>query len=163
MMMLQQMGKLGLQMDSKTKQFLSFVLNNQSYGVQISSVREINRMSEITTVPKTSNFVEGVMNLRGKVVPVINLRLKLGFEKKETTKATCIVVVDTEFGQVGMIVDSIEGVLDLSSDQIENIPDLGGLSKDKFVLGVGKVETKVIVLLDILKLLSHDDVVVIAA
>ncbi len=139
-------------------QYLTFVLSHQLYGVPIGAIREINRMSEITPVPKTPSFVAGVMNLRGKVIPVVNLRKKLNFEPIETTKETCIIVIEAFDGQVGMIVDSVSGVIELASNQIEPTPNLGNLVDTEFVLGMGKLENKVIVLIDIVKVLSNHQI-----
>lgn len=139
---------------AKPGQYLTFVLNSQLYGVPIGTVREINRLSEITPVPKTPNFVAGVMNLRGKVIPVVNLRTKLGFEQAAHTKETCIIVIETVVGQVGMIVDSVRGVIELVANQIEPTPNLGNSAETEFVLGMGKLENTVIILIDIVKALS---------
>lgn len=139
---------------AKPGQYLTFVLNSQLYGVPIGTVREINRLSEITPVPKTPVFVAGVMNLRGKVIPVVNLRLKLGFQETQHTKETCIIVIETAVGQVGMIVDSVRGVIELVSNQIEPTPNLGNSSETEFVMGMGKLENTVIILIDIVRALS---------
>jgi purine-binding chemotaxis protein CheW len=141
---------------AKPGQYLTFVLNQQLYGVPIGTVREINRMSDITPVPKTPEYVAGVMNLRGKVIPVINLRMKLNFKPISTTKETCIIVIETQVGQVGMIVDSVSGVIELVASQIEPTPNLGNTSETEFVLGMGKVETKVVILIDIVRALSSN-------
>ncbi len=140
---------------AKPGQYLTFVLNSQLYGVPIGTVREINRLSEITPVPKTPHFVAGVMNLRGKVIPVVNLRTKLGFQQTQHTKETCIIVIETVVGQVGMIVDSVRGVIELVSNQIEPTPNLGNSAETEFVLGMGKLENTVIILIDIVKALSN--------
>ena len=99
---------------SRAGQYLTFTLAGQLYGVPIESVREINQMSEITEVPRTPEFVEGVMNLRGTVLPVVDLRKKFAVSVSEYTKNTCIVVIDVDFGPVGMIVDSVKDVAILS-------------------------------------------------
>lgn len=143
---------------AKPGQYLTFVLSQQLYGVPIGAVREINRMSEITPVPKTPVFVAGVMNLRGKVIPVINLRTKLNFASMTATKETCIIVIEAFDGQVGMIVDSVSGVIELATSQIEPTPNLGNLVDTEFVLGMGKMENKVIVLIDIVKVLSNHQI-----
>ncbi len=141
---------------AKPGQYLTFVLNSQLYGVPIGTVREINRLSEITPVPKTPSFVAGVMNLRGKVIPVVNLRSKLGFERTDHTKETCIIVIETIVGQVGMIVDSVRGVIELFANQIEPTPNLGNSAETEFVMGMGKLENTVIILIDIVKALSNN-------
>lgn len=137
-------------------QFLSFLLRDQLYGVPIGNVREINRYSEITSIPQTPRFVAGVMNLRGKVVPVINLREKFSFESKEVTKETCIVVIDSGNGQMGVIVDAVQSVIDLTDEQIESTPSLGEESVEGFIIGLGKLESQVIILIDIAKTLSKE-------
>lgn len=144
---------------AKPGQYLTFTLNAQLYGVSIGTIREINRVSEITPVPRTRAFVAGVMNLRGKVIPVVNLRMKLGFEAIGYTKETCIIVIETPLGQVGMIVDSVSGVIELAENQIEPTPNLGDISNSEFVLGMGKLENKVVILIDIVGALSSQQLV----
>jgi purine-binding chemotaxis protein CheW len=141
-------------MEAKSGQYLTFFLNRQAYGVPIGTVREINRMSEITVVPETPVFVSGVMNLRGKVIPVINLRLRLGLPEIPYTKETCIIIIEGQSGQVGMIVDSVNAVIELTENQIEPRPVMGDSSKLGYVMGMGKVENQVIVLLAIVECLS---------
>ena len=137
-------------------QYLTFVLRSQSYGVPIGTVREINRVADITAVPQTPFFVAGVMNLRGKVIPVVDLRLKFGLELAAHTRQTCVIVIEGDSGQVGMIVDSVSGVIDLKSEQIEPAPVLGDSARLNYVLGMGKVENTVIILVDIVKALSKE-------
>jgi purine-binding chemotaxis protein CheW len=136
-------------------QFLTFNLRSRPYGVAIGSVREINRMGDITPVPGKPKFVAGVMNLRGKVIPVVNLCLKLGLQLVEATRETCIIVVDTELGLIGMIVDSVSEVVSLGQNQIEPSPILGDVEGIDWVTGIGKVEDKVILLIDIEQVLSQ--------
>jgi purine-binding chemotaxis protein CheW len=141
---------------AKAGQFLTFQLMNEQYGVHIETVREINRVGEITPVPKTPEFVKGVMNLRGKIIPVINLRIKFGMTAQEYTRDTCIIVIDSEIGQVGMIVDSVKEVVDLTTLQIEPPPILGNEKEMSFVKGMGKLEDRVIILIDVVAALSHE-------
>ncbi len=143
-------------------QYLTFMLKSQSYGVPIATVREINRVTEITPVPQTPGFVAGVMNLRGKVVPVVDLRLKLGVEASTHTRQTCIIVIEADTGQVGMIVDSVSAVVDLKQDQIEPAPVLGEHERMGFVMGMGKVEDGVLVLVDIVRVLSREELAGVA-
>jgi purine-binding chemotaxis protein CheW len=138
-------------------QYLTFTLNSEFYGVPIESVREINRVGEITPVPKTPEFVKGVMNLRGKIIPVINLRVKFGMSEVAYNRDTCIIVIDTLTGQVGMIVDAVKEVVDLRNDQIEPPPPLGNQVAKEFVRGLGKQESKVVILVDVSATLKHDD------
>ncbi len=140
-------------------QYLVFVLNQQAYGVAISTVREINRVTEITPIPKTPLFVAGVMNLRGSLVPVVNLRLKFGLELAAFTKHTCIIVIESEHGPVGMIVDAVSGVQDLQSMQIEAPPAIGEDPDQSFINGMGKIGNQVIILIDIVHALSKDELI----
>jgi purine-binding chemotaxis protein CheW len=141
---------------AKAGQYLTFQLMNEQYGVPINTVREINRVGEITPVPKTPEFVKGVMNLRGKIIPVINLRVKFGMNAQDYTRDTCIIVIDSDIGQVGMIVDSVKEVAELTDVQIEPPPILGNDANMTFVTGMGKLDNRVIILVDVVKALSHD-------
>lgn len=142
---------------AKAGQYLTFNLKNRPYGVPIASVREINRMSDIAPVPRTPEFVAGVMNLRGKVIPVITLRRKFGFEDADNTKQTCIIVIEGAEGQVGIIVDSVSGVVSLTTEQIEPPPVLGDMTRLDFVMGMGKTESGVVILVDAVLALSRDN------
>jgi purine-binding chemotaxis protein CheW len=144
-------------MKAQDGQYLTFNLNNQEYGVCIGTVREINQVLDITPVPQTPSFVAGVMNLRGRVIPVVNLRKKFGMDAVANTKQTCIIVIESLDSQVGMIVDSVKGVVDLKPEQIEESPALGDESKMAFIMGMGKTEENVIILVDIQKALSKEE------
>ena len=135
------------------KQLVIFDLAEETYGVDIGSVREIIRIQEITKVPRTPEFVEGVINLRGKVIPVIDLRLKFGLEEIEHTEQTCIIVVDVGT-EIGIITDAVSEVLDIMGENIEPPPSMGGLMHTSFILGMGKVGEAVMILLDIDKVLT---------
>lgn len=141
---------------AKSGQYLTFQLMSEQYGVAIETVREINQFGEITKVPRTPNYVKGVMNLRGKIIPVVNLRVKFGMEPQESTRDTCIIVIETEIGQVGMIVDSVKEVVDLQEAQIEPSPVLGNQSAMSFVRGMGKVDNRVVILVDIVSAFSAE-------
>ena len=129
--------------------FLTFMIREEYYGVPISKVREINQMTDITPVPKTPKFVEGVVNLRGKILPVVNLREKLNFERKAYDRETCIVVLEALVGHVGIVVDAVREVVDLKAEQIEVPPHMGDQTELKFLSALGKLEDKVIILLDV--------------
>lgn len=141
--------------ESKTDilQLVSFNLGNEEYAVDILKVQEINRMVEITTIPNAPSYVEGVINLRGKVIPVINLRKKFGFESKEMDAHSRIIVVDVG-NTVGLIVDSVSEVLRLSSDTVEPPPRMTGNSSADYILGIGKLKDRLLILLDIETLLK---------
>lgn len=141
---------------AKPGQYLTFQLKNEQYGVAIGSVREINQYGEVTPVPRTPEFVKGVMNLRGKIIPVVNLRIKFGMELHDVTRDTCIIVIDTEIGQVGMIVDAVKEVMDFTDAQIEPPPILGNEKTMSFVRGMGKVDKTVVILVDVVSAFSSE-------
>ncbi|MGR3303332.1 MAG: chemotaxis protein CheW [Candidatus Scalindua sp.] len=137
--------------------FLTFVLGSEVYGIEILRVREIMGLMGITTVPQTPDYMKGVLNLRGKVIPVIDLRLKFSMPEEEHTKETCIIVAEVNNTSIGIIVDSVSEVLDIKSGEIEETPSFGqGIDTD-FIMGLGKTKDKIIILLDIEKVLSSED------
>ena len=142
--------------------YLTFKLAVEEYGLQILKVQEIIKMMDITRVPRTPDFVRGVINLRGKVIPVIDLRLKFGMEAKETTEKTCVIVVqvsrDNATVTTGIIVDEVSEVLDIASGEIEPAPSFGTNVDTRFILGMAKAKGSVKILLDINKVLSTGEV-----
>ncbi len=149
----------------KAGKYLTFELGDEVYGLEILKVQEIIGMMTITRVPKTPDFVRGVINLRGKVIPVMELRQKFGLDTKEDTEKTCIIVVQVNSGgsniTMGTLVDEVSEVLDISADQLEETPSFGTNVDTNFIMGIGKVDKKVIMLLDIDKVLSATDLNVI--
>ncbi len=145
--------------------YLTFELGAEIYGLEILKVQEIMGMMGVTQVPRTPDFVRGVINLRGKVIPVMDLRLKFCMEKIEDTERTCIIVVqvDSEDSQItmGIIVDEVSEVLDISTEQIEPPPSFGTQVETDFIMGMGKIEEHVVILLDVDKVLSSGEVGVI--
>jgi purine-binding chemotaxis protein CheW len=146
----------------KGGKFLTFLMANEKYGLEILKVREIIGMMDVTSIPTTPAFVRGVINLRGKVIPVVDLRLKFGMEAKEDTQRTCIIVVHlthtAEEMTMGIIVDEVSDVLDINQDQIEPPPSFGPNIRTDFILGMGKVEQKVVTMLDIDRVLTEQEV-----
>lgn len=145
--------------------YLTFSLANEEFGISILKIKEIIGMMPITTVPKTSEFVKGVINLRGKVIPVIDLRVKFGMEEIDATERTCIVVVEIS-GQsgsilMGSVVDSVSEVLNIKDEEIEDAPAFGTELKTDYILGMAKMEGGVKILLDIDRVLSAEDVAVL--
>jgi purine-binding chemotaxis protein CheW len=137
--------------------FLTFVLGNEEYGIEILRVREIMGLLDITTVPQTPDYMKGVINLRGKVIPVIDLRLKFSMPEEEHTKETCVIVAEVNNTSIGIIVDSVSEVLDIKSGEIEETPSFGqGIDTD-FIMGMGKTKEKIIILLDIERVLSSEE------
>ena len=137
--------------------FLTFVLGNEEYGVEILKVREIMGIMEITTVPQTPDYMKGVINLRGKVIPIIDLRLKFAMPEVEHTKETCIIVAEVGAAQVGVIVDSVSEVTDIKGEDIEEAPSFGQGIDTNFIMGLGKTKKKIIILLDIEKVLTTEE------
>ncbi len=144
--------------EGKGGKYLTFALAKEEYGLEILKVREIIGYMEITSVPKTPYHVKGVINLRGQVIPVIDLRAKFGLEETDVTDQTCIIVVEIENEGVqlstGIIVDRVQEVLDIDSENIEDTPEFGSSISSDFILGMGKVEEEVKILLDINKVLD---------
>ncbi len=138
--------------------YLTFVLANEEYGLEILKVRELMGIMDITKVPQTPEFVRGVINLRGKVIPVIDLREKFSLPPKEYDDQTCIIVVQVDT-LMGIIVDTMQQVHDIPSADIAPPPEMGATVDTRFLLGLGKVGDSVKLLLDVDKLLSTDALV----
>lgn len=146
--------------------YLTFKLENEEYGVEILKVQEIIQMQQVTKVPRAPAFVRGVINLRGKVIPVVELRTKFGMPTREDTEKTCIIVAMIEAAgknlTMGLIIDEVKEVLDIGPGQIEETPSFGASVDTAFLLGIGKVGDNVKMLLDIDKVLSGNDIAAVA-
>ena len=145
----------------KAGKYLTFTLGSEEYGLEILKVREIIGYMEITAVPQTPHYVKGVVNLRGQVIPVIDLRSKFGMETIEITEESCIIVVevsqnDRKFS-TGVVVDKVQEVLDIDGGNIEDSPQFGSSVDTDFILGMGKIGDSVKLLLDIDKVLAGED------
>ncbi len=139
--------------------YLTFSLGNEDYGVGILSVREIIGVMEVTAVPHTPGYIKGVINLRGRVIPVLDLRLKFDMEQQEYNERTCIIVVEVQGQngqvQVGMVVDSVSEVLNIADSEIEPPPALGTSSESENILGMAKIKNEVKILLDVGKVVGE--------
>jgi len=135
-------------------QFVTFTLNNEEYAVDILSVQEINRITEITKVPNSEEYVEGVVNLRGKVIPIINLRTKFGFEEKPKDDSSRIIIMEIQNITNGLIVDAVSEVLRIPSSIIEPAPPMSSDETNQFIRGIAKLDNRLIILLDIDKLIG---------
>ncbi|MBZ5611361.1 MAG: chemotaxis protein CheW [Acidobacteriia bacterium] len=148
--------------DQRAGKYLTFQLGNEEFAFQVLRVREIMGVQEITAVPQTPGYVKGVINLRGKVIPVVDLRLKFGLPEQEYTQRTCIIVVeihsDAHKHLIGVIVDAVSEVITLQAGEIENTPDFGNGVATPYLLGMAKIKGKVKILLDIDIVLSAQDV-----
>lgn len=138
--------------------YLTFYLAGEEYGLEILKVHEIIGTMPITPVPRTPEHIRGVINLRGKVIPVIDLRLKFGMDFMEATDHTCIIVVQAQQREIGVVVDKVSEVLDIATEEIDDSPAFGSDINTDYILGIGKAEGKVKLLLDIDKALSTADV-----
>ncbi len=145
-----------------TGKYLTFCLKEEEYGIGILKVKEIIGMMPVTSVPRTPEFVKGVVNLRGKVIPVIDLRLKFEMEPIPYTDRTCIIVVEIDYNDVtvliGIVVDAVSEVLNILEEEIENAPTFGTSLNTDYILGMAKMEGGVKILLDIDRVLSHEEV-----
>ena len=152
-------------MEIQGGKFLTFTLSYEEYGIPINKVKEIIGMMEITHVPKTPKFIKGVINLRGKIIPIMDLRLKFEMEEKQYTERTCIIVVDIAFEgikkQMGLAVDAVSEVVNIQTSEIESPPEYGTQSKAGFLTGMGKVKGKVILLLDIETILDNEELAIL--
>jgi len=157
--------------DTRAGKYLTFRLGNEEFAIQVLRVREIMGVRDINAVPQAPGYVKGVINLRGKVIPVVDLRLKFGLEELEYTPRTCIIVVQIEVAQsgppgaadgsvllqIGVIVDAVSEVLTLQGSDIENTPDFGAGVAIPYLLGMAKIKGKVKILLDINRVLSAQE------
>jgi purine-binding chemotaxis protein CheW len=142
--------------------YLTFTLASEDYGIGILKIKEIIGMIPITSVPKTPSYVKGVINLRGKVIPVVDLRLKFGIQAIDYTERTCIIVVEIT-GQsgdikIGIVVDAVSEVLNIKGEDIENTPAFGMRVNTEYILGMAKMGGNVKILLDIDKVLSVQEI-----
>ncbi len=142
--------------------YLTLKLASEEYGLEILKVQEIIFMQEVTQIPRTPNFVRGVINLRGKVIPVIELRTKFGMDNTEDTIYTCIIVVQIGINDnsltMGIIIDDVSEVLDISASDIQETPSFGTEIETDFIMGVGKIGDNLKMLLDIEKVLTRDEI-----
>jgi purine-binding chemotaxis protein CheW len=161
-----QTAQLNQAIANKEGKYLTFALASEEYGLEILKVREIIGYMDITAVPQTPEHVKGVINLRGQVIPVIDLRAKFGMETMDVTEETCIIVVEITQGDrkfdTGIVVDHVQEVLDIAGENIEQAPQFGSSVNTDFILGMGKIGDTVKILLDIDKVLTSDDIASLA-
>ncbi len=142
----------------KSSKFLTFQMGDEIYGLDILKVKEIIGIMDITPVPQSPGYVKGVLNLRGKIIPVVDLRLKFGFDEREYTERTCIIVVELDMAEgkmlVGIIVDAVSEVTNISESDVEPTPEFGAGFSTDYIRGMAKIKGKVVILLDISLVLS---------
>ena len=147
-------------------QYLTFLLADEMFAIGILSIREIIEYGVVTDVPMTPPFIRGVLNLRGAVVPVIDLALRFGRPAQENTKRTCIVIVEIEAAngsqQMGVVVDAVNEVLEIPASEVEPPPEFGARIRNDFIKGMGKIDGKFVIVLDLNRVMSIDEVAVVA-
>jgi len=152
---------------TETVQYLTFKLADETFALDVSKVREILEQSNITKVPQTPDFMRGVINLRGSVVPVIDMRLKFGMSVTEQTVNTCIIVAEVQLEDetviLGALADSVQEVIEMEPSQIEPAPHVGTRLNTEFIKGMGKVDDHFIMILDIDKIFSSDEMEAVKA
>lgn len=155
---------MGEKTEESVGQFLTFNLQNESFGLNVKKVREILELIKITKVPQMPSYMIGVINLRGKVVPVIDLRNKFDMEKIEETIETCIIVVEIEQEETtifGIIVDRVQEVVVLNNSEILPAPKIGTKVNNKFIAGIGKQNDEFIILIDIDEVFTHEEIEIV--
>ena len=143
------------------QQYLTFLLAGEEYAISILQVKEIIEYDTVTTVPKTPKWIRGVINLRGSVVPVVDLGVKFGMEERPVTKTSCIVIIETKFEEqnttIGIVADAVSQVMDLAADDIRAVPEFGTRIKVDYLLGMAQLGKKFALLLNVDKVLSTDE------
>jgi purine-binding chemotaxis protein CheW len=141
--------------------FLTFLLGREIYGLPIKKAKEIIGMMEITHIPKTQSYIKGVINLRGKIIPIVDLRLRFGMVEKEYSDRTCIIVIEVNANETqrlaGIVVDTVSEVVNIQQGEIEPSPEYDAQIEGNFLTGLGKMKDKVILILDIEKILSREE------
>jgi purine-binding chemotaxis protein CheW len=152
--------------ESQQRQFLTFLLGEEMFAIGILAIREIIEYGYLTGVPMTPPFIRGVINLRGAVVPVVDLSLRFGRPARDNTKRTCIVIVESESAngrqEMGVVVDAVNEVLEIAATDIEPPPEFGARIRSDFIAGIGKINGKFVILLDVNRVLSVAEVAVMA-
>jgi purine-binding chemotaxis protein CheW len=153
----------GASLSTLVGKYLTFALGDEEYGVPVLKVREIIKMMDITVVPQVPAHIKGVINLRGKVIPVVDLRLKFSLAQQDYTERTCIIVVEVVLStanvMMGVVVDSVSEVLNIASDELQQTPDFGERVTTDYIKGMAKVKGTVKILLDLDRVLVTDGVV----
>ncbi len=147
--------------------YLTFMLGREEYGLPVLKVREIIKVMDITHVPQVAAHVLGVINLRGKVIPVIDLRRKFGFPAQDHTERTCVIVAEVDLSHstvmMGVVVDAVSEVVNVAASEIDNAPDFGGNHDTGYILGLAKVKGSVKILLDLDRVLGSDGPIAIGS
>ncbi len=157
----------GLMATADATQYLTFVLGAEVFAINILNIKEIIEYGQLTEVPRMPSFIRGVINLRGSVVPVIDLSARFGKSASLVTRKTCVVILEVMFEDeqhtVGVMVDAVNAVLDIEANQIEPAPTFGANIRSEFIQGMGKVEGKFVIILDVNYVLSMEEMATLAA
>ncbi|HBE78120.1 MAG TPA: chemotaxis protein CheW [Firmicutes bacterium] len=150
-------------MVTDTGKYLTFLLDDEIYGLPIKKAREIIGMLEIIHLPRTQNYIKGVINLRGKIIPIVDLRLRFGMAEKEYSERTCVIVIEIAVHDtqrlMGIAVDTVSEVINIQNKEIEPPPEYDTQIEGNFLTGLGKLKDRVILILDIEKILNREDLV----
>jgi purine-binding chemotaxis protein CheW len=148
--------------DSQKGRYLAFMVGNEAFGIEIKYVTEIIGIQTITEMPEMPNFVKGIINLRGRIIPLIDIRLRFGKEPRDYDDRTCVIVVDIEGFSYGLIVDSVYEVLTIPDEEISPLPGINTVSGNRFVKNIGKTAGGIVLVVDCEKLLTADEIAEIA-
>ena len=145
------------------QKLLTFSLGGEGYGISILKVKEIIGMLSITQVPRTPEFIKGVINLRGKIIPIMDLRIKFGMDEKAYNERTCIIVIEVNIQGserlLGVVVDTVSEVINISAEEIEPAPEYGSKAEHNLISGMGKVKDRVVIILDIEEVVFCDEMI----
>ncbi len=145
--------------------YLSFVLDEEEYCIDILKIKEIMGMTDITKIPQTPNFIKGVINLRGQIIPIIDLRIKFDLKSRDYTERTCIIVVEIPFEDqitlMGLIVDKIQEVINIPVEKISNVPYINTKIKSEYIEGIAEAEESIKIILNITKVLTQEEFILI--
>lgn len=157
----------GSQGSEEQQQYLTFMLSGETYAISIVRIKEIIQYGQLTEVPRMPNFIRGVINLRGAVVPVIDLSARFGKKPAEIERRNCIIIIEVEIAEethsVGVMVDAVNAVLEIPADEIEPAPTFGANIHAEFIAGMGKLNGKFVIILNIQQVLSMEDMAVLGS
>ncbi len=141
-----------------TNQYVTFLIGSEVYGVEVLRVQEIIGMTRVTQVPNSMHFMKGVINLRGTVVPVVDMRLRFTMEEKDYDNFTVILIVEVKGTMIGMIVDSVSDVVNIPVKDIQDTPHFSASIRTDYIKGIGRIEEDLVIVLDVDKILSHEEI-----
>lgn len=151
----------GTDRESNLREFLTFRLGEEEYGIEILRVQEIRGYDAVTSIANTPDFIKGIINLRGTIVPIIDMRIKLGLKTVEYNQFTVVIILNVATHVIGLVVDAVSDVTLLAAEQIRPAPDLGMTLNTAYITGLGTIDRRMIILVDIEKFMSSDDMALI--